>query len=539
MNRVFVSIRGNLADYWERHGGRITRVVIWGLLLLAVALRTAQYLAAREFWFDEACLAVDTMNASYRDLFGPLPYNRVSPIAFLIGVKTLTVLFGTGEYAFRLLPFVSSILSVVLFFALARRVATVNAAQGGSALKTAVRWDIVVIALAFFAVSKHAIYYASELRHYSTDLFFTCLLCWLALPKGPDAALGEIGNARFATLAVFGVIAPWFSVASVFVLAAIGTVSFVAQAAKKDWRQAARVGGMGLAWVASFCFHLRILDANTAAQGSTDTLKWACEYLSVPFPPTSLGDLKSCRDAFERVFYFPCGLTYTGLGAFAFLAGCVALWRSRRSFLFVTVLALFFTAAASGLHRYPFRNQYLLFMLPCLLLAIAGGIGLLLHRATCGTPLVGVVLLVMLLTQPFVHGLAVLAEPRTGPGGPYAIKPLLEIAKAQWQEGDVLYACGEEFVTFYYYGSRCGFEKTDAPLSPALYPLKGKGEAYVLTGARGGDYAEASRFWLLIPGDELPPTVAASLEKAGVLRREREVFHSPGATLYSYPLPAG
>lgn len=77
------------------------RLGLGSILALGVVLRLAQYLHNREFWYDEACLAVAILQQPFSKLTGPLEAGTF-PIGFLETVKLVTVFAGGSEYASRL-----------------------------------------------------------------------------------------------------------------------------------------------------------------------------------------------------------------------------------------------------------------------------------------------------------------------------------------------------------------------------------------------------------------------------------------------------
>src|ERR1700722_20601703 len=163
-------------------------------MLLGAALRFRQYLANRSLWLDEAMLSLNIVHRSFAQLWQPLDHKQGAPVGFLGIEKWAVTMFGTSEYALRLFPLLAGIVSIVLFYLLARRV---------------VRSMAVPLALALFALSPTLIYYASEVKQYSSDVAVALLLVYLAVTK------------RILLLGICGAVAIWFSHPAVFVLGGI------------------------------------------------------------------------------------------------------------------------------------------------------------------------------------------------------------------------------------------------------------------------------------------------------------------------------
>src|ERR1700693_6175833 len=85
------------------------------LVLLGVAVRCIQYFSRSSLWLDEAAVAPNLANRALRGTVTPLGLTQVAPWEFLAIEKALFLLFGRNELGLRLLPFVSSLLSLVLF----------------------------------------------------------------------------------------------------------------------------------------------------------------------------------------------------------------------------------------------------------------------------------------------------------------------------------------------------------------------------------------------------------------------------------------
>jgi len=496
-----------------------------GILALIVAvgvlLRIAQWAHNREFWHDEAYLALDLIAKSYSQLTGPLTANMSYPIAFLLTTKFVISRLGASEYAFRLLPLVAGIASIPLFMELSRRIAQPGEEQS----QRRSRVMMVLIATTLFAMSKHHIYYSSELRHYALDVFAACALYLIALPRPHQSA----SPWRPVLLGLLGALLIWYSIAAVFVLAAIAGVDLVSHGVAREWRRTMWLAVWCVPWGLSFLAHFYMFKHNIALRPIGPELDAICAYLSVPIPPTSAADLRTWREAFEHIFSFPGGFTYLGLAGFAFLAGCISLLGNRKPLLLKLLLPFVFAMLASSFHQYPFRNQYILFLLPSLYLILSEGVSAFFGLKTRQWHVMGIVMAVMLLAQPTGHSLRVLGQPRSGPGGGSVIKPLLAHVKESWHEGDVLYVTGPQEITFGYYGPLFGF--TFATPARDLGPTVPEKQAFVLTQSASPSAAQdPERFWLLYQGHE---RLLSGGHPADMFR-EVEARQSESSSLYLY-----
>jgi len=174
-----------------------------GMVVIGVILRLIQYSLNRSLWLDESVLALNIVNKSFLELLGPLDLIQVAPVGFIFIEKTLVILLGNNEYILRLFPLVAGIVSLFLFYYVARRCIPEEGA---------------FIAVGLFSLSPYLVYYSSDVKQYSSDVTIALLLLAVTM---------FIRSKKFTNLSIvffgaIGGIAVWFSLPSVFVLAGIG-----------------------------------------------------------------------------------------------------------------------------------------------------------------------------------------------------------------------------------------------------------------------------------------------------------------------------
>src|ERR1700730_12530170 len=194
----------------------------WLIIFFGVLLRLTQYLSNRSLWLDEANLALNIVSRSFLQLPKPLDNNQGAPIGFLMLERSAVQLFGPGEYALRLFPFLCGLISLLLFHRLARQSVTPKA---------------VPIALGLFATSAPLIYYSSEVKQYSGDVAIALVL-WSAAMYYASCRL-TLG--RVVLFGILGAVSVWFSHPATFVLAGIG-ISLVLFCRPEDrWERARKL----------------------------------------------------------------------------------------------------------------------------------------------------------------------------------------------------------------------------------------------------------------------------------------------------------
>ena len=127
------------------------------IFALALFLRADMYVFNRPFWFDEAALAINVLDNSFPALFKELSYFQSAPPMFLFETKVLILLFGDSERVFRFIPFLASLLSLPLFYALSRYFLSNPFSR--------------LFALFLFAINTNLIFYSGEFKPYALDVF--------------------------------------------------------------------------------------------------------------------------------------------------------------------------------------------------------------------------------------------------------------------------------------------------------------------------------------------------------------------------------
>jgi MFS family permease len=402
------------------------------IILLGVLVRVAAYLADRSLTLDESFIALNVERRSASGLLDRLDWNSAAPTAFLEIEKGFSAILGSSEHVLRAAPFVASLLGFLLFVKLADRVARPQAA---------------LLAILLFAGLPLAIAYAALVKPYSFDLLFVVALSAMAL-----SALSRDGSRSLVGLAILGAIAPAFSYASIFAVAAIAVVLVITAVIENS--PARRISwlliivgwsGLLLAW---YLWH----------EGST------VSDLQRSFGNEYIGSSTSIRNAAGAIWIVlgisrhsaHLGTTVAVIAiagcAVFFLAGVVELARRQWQAPAILLLPGVSAAIASAAHFYPLTPRTLLFFAPALVICLAEGFVVVLGRARPPV-LRGVVLALLTIvivseTSAAVRGLSPL---RRDDG----IKPVLRTLAQRERRSDVLYLGYAAQYPFAYY-LRCG-----------------------------------------------------------------------------------
>jgi hypothetical protein len=167
--------------------------------------------------------------------------------------------------------------------------------------------------LFLFAIASPLVYYSSELKQYSSDVFVT-LVILLAGIRAREKNLALRSVVKFGAAGAVGI---WFSLPATFVAGGVALALVVSCVARKDWGGAGLAGLAGALFLLSFGAEYHFLIRNIR-------LDHFLEYWSrdlMPFPPSSPWHLLWIWDTFIFLFLFPMGLALKGMGHFRFSVG--------------------------------------------------------------------------------------------------------------------------------------------------------------------------------------------------------------------------
>lgn len=474
----------------------IFKALSWVILSFGILLRLLSYVHNRALWGDEIALARNIEERTYAGLLQPLSYDQAAPVGFLMLERLAVQLFGDSEYALRLVPLLAGVLSLFLFFWLARRCLS----PAGT-----------LIALFFFAAADKLVYYSSEVKQYSTDVAIALLLLLGAV----SVYSKKLSWRNVATFGLLGAAAIWFSHPSVFILAGIGTTLALHNVYRKDWKNAALISVAGLMWALSF-IATYLVTLRDAASSNYLLDFWGSAGAFMPLSVSSASDAQWFVKTFVQTLKNPGGFSLPVLAALVFLTGLFSVLISKKKYALLLLSPIPFVLLASGLHKYPFIDRLVLFIVPSLLVFVSEGISRVLPKA----PLIGLALLIVLSFQPVVNAVHVAIKQDSRED----IKPALGYLQGHWQDGDVLYVYYAAKYQFRYYAERYGFGEVAS--------VKGRKADELGTFAGGVDALRGKRrVWALF----LVDTETRAKERAALLQE----LDNAGARLDSFDLAGG
>ena len=332
------------------------------LIAVGMCVRVYYALIGRPLWIDESALALSISARSHSQLLRPLDYDQAAPLGYLWATRSALDVFGVGDRSLRSVALLASCLTLVVLWHAGRRVLGTLGAT-------------IAVGLAIFAPT--LVYYANEVKPYSSDALIAVMLLLLA-----QLVIACPRWDRVAALCLGGVLSVWLSAPAVFVLAGIGCVLLGSALLAKDGRRTAIGALCGILWLASFIGAYEISYARASKSAYMQDF-WGRAFLSVKGIPEVVESADIVATVFWSSLIDPNSgpLFLAGL-KFAFALVAIALMQqgfkfirearsSEHAWLLVAPALVVSVSSLGGF--YPIASRLLLFLVPFGLLLIAGG----------------------------------------------------------------------------------------------------------------------------------------------------------------------
>jgi len=448
------------------------------ILSLGFSFRLQQYIFNRSLWLDEALLANNLVSKSIVSLlFQALDFDQAAPPGFLFLVKIGNRLFGTSDIALRLVPFAAGVFALITAYFIARTV-----------LKTALGRVAFLCSVAF---SPSLIYYSSEFKQYSLDVFLAVLLILMGLSY-------KKWKMGFLIFTLCGMIFPWFSHPTVFVLAAIGVTDLVVGIIGKDDQGVKKLFLMVMAWLLSFTIFYIVSLHMVTSDGFLQNF-WAHGY--APFPPMSWEDAQWYLNRIYQWTFLsfqqlgpppvtaiqPWFLAHNIILSISLWIGGVFLWfRSKRLFG-ILIGPVLITLLMSIPELYPFSGRLILFLVPLGILIISNFVDVLASQTLQWRKSVAVIFFVFSVTVSLRVSLPNLLHPFDN----HNIKGAMYFLKDQYREGDVVAISRWSLPAYTFYSRNIRLENL-----PMAAVIEVQNDVKQMISSLCG-YGEPGRVWIL------------------------------------------
>ena len=442
--------------------------VLYILLFLGFVIIVREYIGGRSLWVDEAMLALN-MNRSFSELLKPLYYNQTSPILFLFAARFFTLIFGISDYSLRILPLISGLGSLYVFFLICRRF------LGGTA---------AIVSMLLFILSYRLIYYANEFKQYSTDMFFSLLFFYFFLDLREEGFSLKKG----IVIALIGLVSIWFSFSAIVVIILFAILALYYFIRDKNRKGLVFIMVSGFLWalniLAEYVFVYR-RNPNFEFEPLLDY--WVGGFM--PFPPANWEEVlwlpRTIKEFFIYVTNTDTILTgrfpliidvYAYIFIILFMLGIIYAFKNKRGHFSLYVIGIIFLAlCASALGKLPFGDRLTLYLVPLVLLVSGYGICFFYNWLKKAHRIVAVIFLVLLFFLPAIPRVYHLIEPTYK----VELKSVINYYLENKKEGDKVYVYIDQDTyyppQFYFYtGKNFDFTNMDGSRQKKLDELKGE-----------------------------------------------------------------
>ncbi|HSW89841.1 MAG TPA: glycosyltransferase family 39 protein [Patescibacteria group bacterium] len=390
------------------------------IIFVGILLRLREYFANRSLWVDEALLALNIIQRSYRELLEPLSANQYAPVGFLYVEHTLSKIFDGTELALRLFPLISGILAIWFFKKLADQFFTPKYS---------------LLALSLFAFSDILIRYSTEVKQYSTEVLVGIILYLFFLKKEPNSAK------KWLMTIFVGFLSLLFSHAAIFRIFTVGVVEFFASKKKLEW-------GTYTVILAVLFILLYGHDASSAYRDSSFLNEWSYFHLLFFYPPFFLDNLRIFWSMITQIL----GPISAWFGAtLAFFGGYSLIIKKEFRKLTLLVMPFCLALVASGFQKYPFTLRTFLFSVPFLTILIVKGLEFV--HARLSSELRNKLTILLFLALVFNSCLVAIVHV-VSPRQVEELRPVEDFYESHKQPNDLTYVYYAADAPFHYYAWR-------------------------------------------------------------------------------------
>lgn len=404
------------------------------LVALGIVLRLWQYLADTSMWFDELSIARNISERSLPELLTrPLGFAQTAPLGFLAATDIASSVFGPSDLALRAFPMLCGIVSVLLFWHVA---------------KTILVGIATPLATALFVISAPLIRYSAELKQYGGDVVVILGLTLIAF----DLCTQRRSVRRCLGAGLLGFVSVLFSQTAVLVLTGLGAALTFRWLLVRDADARRPVVTTVPLWALACVTGLVIARTHTTAQTMAFMHEfWGQRQGFMPLPFSVGHTAVWARDRLEQMFDALSGYPWPYLYVLLAVAGFAVLWRQRRDVALILLGPLVVTFGAAVAQQYPIRLRLALFLLPSLLLSAAAAVGWIFEKLASRSAMMGAVVLIAALVPP-IASIALKPPPYTIE----AFKPVLAYVQAHRQNGDPVYVYANAYQAVARYGASYG-----------------------------------------------------------------------------------
>lgn len=301
------------------------------IFILSFYLRLDAYLINNSFFTDEILLAQNIFERSYIGLLFPLYYFQSAPFLFLVAEKLFISFVGINELSFRFIPFLSSLISVYLFYLVVKEIFQTRIAK--------------IVALFTFGISYQLLFYAQVFKQYSTDVLITLSILLISIKILRNELTGKM-QIGIAGIWLFCVL---FSFPACITIVTVAIASCIYSKCKDK-------SNLSLIPANVYILFYGIIHLNTSQS------EYLLEYWKKGF---AIFSSEIYKINFDFLFHY---YSHPSLLLILLIIGFYYLYKRNR-LCFVQILSTFIlTLILAYLKIYPFERRLILFLLPFLII---------------------------------------------------------------------------------------------------------------------------------------------------------------------------
>lgn len=330
----------------------IYKIIIICILFLGIFLRTKYFLHFRWLWADEISLLMNIYDAPLINSFMPLKFYQSAPPAFLVISQIILSVFKLFTInhlqSLRIIPFISSIISIPAFYLLSKRF-----------LKNRL---CLIISNLLFCLNIHLIYFAQDFKQYSSDIctFILVLLSYFYIN------LKNITKKQIILICLFFIICSWFSITSIFGI----TATLIALTTKKEFKSNIKKYSIITGTFLLNLIFVYFLQKHCASETQL-IFFWQKGFVNLYNPTSFIFIIFNAFNYYFREIPLLNNLIYL----LTFLSGIlVCTKRLNNGKNQLLILPIFFMYIASLLHIYPFESRTALYLFPIVIIIICKSI---------------------------------------------------------------------------------------------------------------------------------------------------------------------
>lgn len=318
----------------------ILNIFIFSILFLGIILRIKGYVLNPSMWYDECNLASSIINLNIQELFFKnLNFNQVAPPLFMVITKINTYVFGINDRTLRLLPEICGILSIFLFYFISKQYFKSNFS--------------ITLAIFAFCINSALIYYSTEFKQYSCDVFSVLLVIYL------------FNKINFETLSLKKSILTGFCISVISWFSFVSLIPIFCEILIQFFIRKTNLKKLSLAilpillstilYISIFLYH-------------THDNAFMLSYWNEKFVKP---DLSNFLTLFIQTFqYMFAPIKSTFLLILSFIFGTILFIKERNKIALNLYLTILTTIILSIFKIYPFGDRLILFLIPIYLLII-------------------------------------------------------------------------------------------------------------------------------------------------------------------------